>query len=149
MSQELIERLKEESQDNPDDYRYQAADVIQSLQEQIALFEGTIESRDRNIQTLQAENEWLKQDRDEWRESTVMASANAASEEKRRRDMQEQRDALSAKLAELTKSVALKPLIPCVCTGDGIARMYCKDKSRCTQIVAYGIQAKGGQHEDS
>ncbi len=55
---------------------------------------------------LQAENERLTQDRDEWRESTVMANANAASEEKRRRDMQEQRDGLAAKLETANQSSA-------------------------------------------
>ena len=52
---------------------------------------------------LQAENERLTQDRDEWRDSTIAANANAASEEKRRREMQDQRDALQAKLDALQK----------------------------------------------
>jgi FtsZ-binding cell division protein ZapB len=39
MSQELIERLKEESQDNPDDYRYQAADAIEALQVEVSTVE--------------------------------------------------------------------------------------------------------------
>lgn len=52
---------------------------------------------------LQAENERLTQDRDEWRDSTIAANQNAASEEKRRREMQDQRDALQAKLDELGK----------------------------------------------
>jgi hypothetical protein len=58
---------------------------------------------------------------------------------------------LQAKVDAMGKgdAVALKPLIPCVCAGDGIARLYCKNKIRCTQIVAHGIHAKGGQHEDA
>lgn len=52
---------------------------------------------------LQAENERLTQDRDEWRDSTIAANANAASEEKRRREMQDQRDQLKSQLDAMGK----------------------------------------------
>ena len=55
------------------------------------------------IQALQAENERLTQDRDEWRDSTIAANANAASEEKRRREMQDQRDQLKSRLDDMGK----------------------------------------------
>lgn len=66
--------------------------AIEALQEENALLEGTLESRERNIAEMQAENERLKQDRDEWRDATIAANQNATNETRRREDMQEQRD---------------------------------------------------------
>jgi hypothetical protein len=51
----------------------------------------------------QAENERLTQDRDEWRDSTIAANQNAASETRRREDMQDQRDQLKSQLDAMGK----------------------------------------------
>lgn len=56
----------------------------------------------------------LAKDRDEWRESTIMANKNAANEEKSRRDMQEQRDALQAKLDDAGRQEPPQNHIYCV-----------------------------------
>ena len=100
---------------------------------------------------LQAENEFLKQDRDEWRESTVMANANAASEEKRRRDMQEQRDALAAKLVTLEADAERYRW---TVKQDHKDRQWLDTydefkAARDKRIDAAIDAAKGGQHEDA
>lgn len=58
----LIERLREYKDYIP--AAAEAAEAIEALQEENALLEGTLESRERNIAEMQAENERLTQDRD-------------------------------------------------------------------------------------
>lgn len=61
---------------------------------------------------LQAENERLAQDRDEWRDSTIAANQNAASEARRREDMQEQRDTWQRTATELQAKLDSAPKAP-------------------------------------
>jgi chromosome segregation ATPase len=68
--------------------------TIQELQAKLA-------SADAVDTKLCAEIELLTADRDEWKDSTISANQNAASEEARRRVMQMERDELHAKLAAL------------------------------------------------
>jgi hypothetical protein len=74
------------------------------------------------IQELQAEVIALTTDRDEWKDSTIAANQNAASEEARRRVMQMERDELRAKLA------AIEGQEPVGCIGkDSLTVLYYGD----------------------
>lgn len=55
------------------------------------------------IDQLHAKIAELKKDRDEWQEATIMANDNSERELKRRRELQDERDKLQAKLNELAK----------------------------------------------
>jgi hypothetical protein len=69
--------------------------MIKTWQENISVNYPDPERSPELIQRyMQYEIDALRVDRDEWQEATTLANTNARNEESRRRDMQEQRDAL-------------------------------------------------------
>jgi len=105
---ELIERLPNDIALMPvSAIAREFADAMEALQENNALLEGTLESRERNIAELQAENERLKAKQvrfiNFWRKSAEKTKELQSQVEsafyKKLSEAEAERDALAAKLA--------------------------------------------------
>lgn len=123
----LIERLRKAGYDmHTDVYALlpEAVSAIDALQSKLGDAIRSLANWQHQFTEAQAENERLKQDRDEWRDSTIAANANAASEEKRRREMQDQRDQLQSQLDSMGKGAPDGNALL-----QAIARGWCSEKN--------------------
>lgn len=95
-------------------------------------------------ETLRQRVAELEQDRDEWKDSTIAANTNAVNEEKRRRAIQEGRDTLQARVAELESTIKRTKEHYCAVTEALYEAQALIDASLKQEPVTWQYQSRDG-----